>query len=121
MKIPFVLLILISTLSLTGQEPEQNDQLYLSLNVDSGSRLELSDGSAYEIDPDDWIYTTYWITPFPVELGKSDDPNYPVRITNLTSGTSVNGKEISPKELLGETPRKKRPPKTQIQKPKKQP
>jgi len=81
---------------------KEKEQLYLSLNIDNGSRLELSDGRTYEIDPDDRIYTAFWITPFPVQVGPSRDPDYPVKITNLNTETSVNGKQISTREMLKE-------------------
>lgn len=85
---------------------EGDQQLYLSLNIDRGAKLEFSDGSTYEIDPEDRLYTAYWITPFPVLLGKSDNPDYPVRITNLKTNTSVNGKKVSTKEVLEEERKK---------------
>lgn len=91
-------------LATPAQEPSSSsdESLYLSLNIEEGKRLELSDGSTYEIAPEDRLYTIYWITPFPIMLGKSDDPDYPVKITNVTTGTSVNGKKISTKEMLEE-------------------
>lgn len=81
---------------------KEDDQLYLSLNVGEGRKLELSDGSSYEIAPEDQVYAAFWITPFAVSVGKSGDPNYPVKITNLNSGTSVRAKEISTEELIHE-------------------
>lgn len=80
----------------------KNKQLYLSLNIEKGSKLQLSDGSTYLISPADRIYSEYWITPFPVKVSKSKDPDFPSKITNINTGTSVNGKEISGKALLQE-------------------
>ena len=77
-----------------------DDQLYLSLNIDGGTRLELSDGSAYEVRAEDRIYSAYWITPFPIEITDSEDPKYPLKITNLKSGTWVFAKKITRKEML---------------------
>jgi hypothetical protein len=85
-----------------GRPKKDNEQLFLSLNFAEGEKLELSDGSTYEIDPDDRIYSKYWITPFPIMLGESDNPEYPVKIMNMNTGTSVNGREISTKEFLEE-------------------
>lgn len=82
---------------------KQNEQLYLSLNFDEGAKLELSDGSTYEIASEDRLYTMYWVTPFPISLGQSGDKKYPVKITNLNTGTSVKGKQISKEKLLEES------------------
>ncbi len=87
---------------------KRKEQLYLSLNIDDGSKLELSDGSTYEIAPEDHLYTAYWITPFPVMLGKSDNPDYPVLITNMNTGTSVSGKQISTRKMLEEEAQKQK-------------
>ena len=93
-------------------------QLYLSLNIDNGSRLELSDGKTYQIAPEDREYTMYWITPFPIRLTASGDKDYPVRITNMKTGTSVLAKEISTRALLEKDRDEKAP---QLQAPKQQP
>lgn len=88
-----------------GRPQEQKEQLYLSLNIAEGSRLELSDGKTYEIDPEDRIYSSFWITPIPLMLGRSGDPEYPVKITNLNTGTSVNGKQVSTRKIIEESER----------------
>ncbi|MDN3506873.1 MAG: hypothetical protein P0S96_06555 [Simkaniaceae bacterium] len=88
-----------------GRPEKPNEQLYLSLNIAEGSRLELSDGKTYEIDPEDRIYTSFWITPIPLMVGKSGDPGYPVKITNLNTGTSVNGKQVSTRKIIEESER----------------
>ncbi len=83
-----------------GAEIKSDDDLFLSLNIAEGAYLELSDGRTYEIDPDDRIFSAFWITPFPVTLSQSGNNEYPIKITNLNSGTSVNGREVSTRELL---------------------
>ncbi len=81
---------------------QKSDQLYLSLNIDNGSKLELSDGSTYEVAPEDRLYSVYWITPFPLRLSDSDDDKYPIKITNMNTGTSVNARQISTRQMLEE-------------------
>ena len=69
-----------------------------------GSTMDVHKGMAItQQEADDRLYTAYWITPIPIQLGKSSNPDYPVKITNLITGTSVSGKLISLKEAL-ETP-----------------
>lgn len=86
----------------TGQGQAKDSQLSLSLNIGKGAILELSDGSSYEINPEDRLYTIYWITPFPIRISESGNPDYPVKITNMNTGRAVSGKQISTQELLEE-------------------
>lgn len=79
---------------------EADNQLHVSINVEDGTHLKLSDGSSYEIAPDDRFYAAYWVTPAPITLGKSGDPDYPVKLTNTQTGTSVRGKPIDTKEMI---------------------
>jgi hypothetical protein len=80
---------------------EVEDQgLYLTFNYQNGAVLELSNGATYAIAKRDQLYTAYWITPFFVQLDQSHDPDFPVRITNLTTGTSVDARPISKEEIL---------------------
>jgi hypothetical protein len=81
------------------ESPIHKQPLMLSLNINDGAKLELTDGSVYEIDPDDHIYSSLWLTPFKVALGESGNAEYPVRITNLQTGTSVNGRPVSKEEI----------------------
>ena len=81
---------------------EEENPLYLSMNIGQGSKIQLSDGTVYDINPEDRIYSSYWITPVPISLSKSDDPNYPVKITNANTGSSVKGKQTSTKQMLEE-------------------
>jgi hypothetical protein len=74
----------------------QNTALYLSVNIDSGKRLELSDGSIYEVAPGDTGQTSLWITPFPIRIESSTDPDYPLRLVNINSGSSVKARKLSP-------------------------
>ena len=96
-----VIFFLQVTCHIVAQESD-HQQLYLSLNIDDGKYLQLSDGSTYEIAPKDRLYSSYWITPFPLMVSKSDNSEYPVRITNLNTGTGVNGKQVETKELIEE-------------------
>jgi len=100
------------------------EQLFISLNIEEGAKLELSDGSLYDIDPDDRLYSSFWVTPIPISLGQSKNKEYPVKITNMNTGTSVNGKEISRRQYLEDEAaieRAKPPPKKQLETKKKTP
>ncbi len=68
--------------------------LTLQQNLQNGSQLELSDGSIYEIIPSDRSKTTFWLTPIVMKVAPSDDPMYPVLLTNTLTGVSVKAKQI---------------------------
>jgi len=71
-------------------------ELSLSINIDNGKKLVLSDNSLWEISPDDVQTAAVWITPFPVKITPSEDPDYPCLIANLNSGVSVKARLIPP-------------------------
>lgn len=77
----------------TTQAPQA--QLYLSINIDNGRELQLSDNSIWEISPSDTQTSAVWITPFPVKIESSSNPNFPYRIINLNSGASVQARPVS--------------------------
>lgn len=68
--------------------------VYVSENLDSGSRLRLSDGSLYEVAPADIQYSAGWLLPFGVQLDKTQDLNYPYILTNPNSNQSVRAKQL---------------------------
>lgn len=80
----------------SGEPEPASRQVDLSVNVNNGKRLRMSDGSLYEIAPGDVVYTALWITPFPLKITETDDPYYPYKITNTNTGRSVMAKEIEP-------------------------
>jgi hypothetical protein len=75
----FFLLLLLTPLYPQEDGGNSESQLYLSLNINDGAILQLSDGTTYEIAPNDRLYSAYWITPFPLSVGASGDPDYPIK------------------------------------------
>jgi hypothetical protein len=76
------------------EQTAQPAELSLSINMDNGKKLLLSDNSLWEISPADVTTSSVWITPFPVKLTPSADPDYPCLIVNLNSGISVKARQI---------------------------
>jgi hypothetical protein len=68
--------------------------LTLQKNIQNGSQLELSDGSIYEIAPSEKSKTTFWLTPIELKISASNDPMYPVLLTNTLTGVNVRAKQI---------------------------
>jgi hypothetical protein len=81
--------------ALKSKEQVVSSELSLAINIDNGKKLQLSDNSLWEIAPSDVPTTSVWITPFPVKIESSDDPDYPCLIVNLNSGIRVKARNIS--------------------------
>jgi hypothetical protein len=75
---------------------KQQKKLYLAFNRNNGKTLQLSDGSVYDVAPEDQDTTALWITPFPIRLEPSGDPNYPIKLVNANTGEGVRAKRTSP-------------------------
>jgi hypothetical protein len=80
----------------TLKTTDKAKQIYLSENIQSGSQLRLSDGSLYEVMPQDRPKASFWLTPFQVRMEPSNDPNYPVLITNTITMIGVRAKQLEP-------------------------
>jgi hypothetical protein len=95
--VPIVALLLFALLNsnkLVGTAQVAAQPLTLQQNLQGGAQLELSDGSLYEIAPSDRSKTTFWLTPIAMTITASNDPMYPVLLTNTLSGISVRAKQI---------------------------
>jgi hypothetical protein len=79
---------------LKSKEQPPPSELSLSINVDNGQKLQLSDNSLWEIAPNDIQTSAVWITPFPIKITPSHDPDYPCLLVNLNSGISVKARQI---------------------------
>jgi hypothetical protein len=80
----------------TEEEKKPIKEVFLSVNINNGQKLSLSDGSLYEIAPSDLVRSSAWITPFAIQITPSGDPDYPWKLTNPTTGSSVKGKQTQP-------------------------
>lgn len=71
--------------------------LYLSVNIQNGTQLELSDGSIWEVSPKDRSTSALWITPFPLKIIKGGEGTYPDTLINLTTQEQVRVRLIGKK------------------------
>jgi hypothetical protein len=83
------------TFVLKNPAAEHQTALSMSININNGQKLQLSDESIWEIDPNDVPTAAVWITPFPVDLVPSKDADYPFLIVNKNTGVSVKARKIS--------------------------
>ena len=59
------------------------EPLSLNINSQSGKELLLSDGSKWEVSPEDQKISSIWLTPIPLELLPSDSKEFPYFLINL--------------------------------------
>lgn len=94
--------ILLSTALFYSQSPLETTPapvareapLTLAENLQGGSQLRLSDGSLYEVAPEDRQKTTFWLTPIPMTVGQGGSTQYPATLTNTLTGVTVKAKKV---------------------------
>lgn len=70
------------------------ENLTIAENLHGGKVLILSDGSKWEIAPQNLNISSTWILPVPLKVEKSHNATYPYRITNTNSMSSVLARPI---------------------------
>lgn len=65
----------------------------ISENLRNGQVIRLSDGSLWNIRPQDTLITQSWITPVDILISQSGDPDYPYKLTNSLTGSSALAKK----------------------------
>ncbi len=75
---------------------QKQKQLFLSINIDGGQKIQLSDNSMWQISPDDLPTAATWITPIPIQIVPSNYPDYPWLLVDTQTGVSIKAKKISP-------------------------
>jgi len=68
--------------------------LSLSINIDNGQKIQLSDNTLWEVAPGDVPTSALWITAFPVKIIPSNDLNYPFLIINTNTSASVKARKV---------------------------
>jgi hypothetical protein len=66
--------------------------IYLSYNMANGGVLVLSDGTRWEINPQDQSKTSLWMTPMEIEVKPSDNQSYPYMLVNMQTKETVYAK-----------------------------
>lgn len=76
----------------------EEQELTVVLVLRGGRVLKLSDGSSWQIAPQDINTASVWLFSPPIEVKKNKDAktNYPYTITNKTTGSSVLAQRIPP-------------------------
>ncbi|MBS3903381.1 MAG: hypothetical protein KGZ30_03365 [Anaplasmataceae bacterium] len=84
----------------TDGPKKDNSSIYLSQNIDGGRRLQLSDGSIWDVAPQDVVKANFWVLPFPLHFTDNEDPldkaDYPKIIVNDSTGVGVKVRVVTP-------------------------
>lgn len=75
--------------------PQETTTRSLSININNGQKILLSDNTLWEVSPDDISTSSIWITPFPVQVSPSGNPDYPSLLINVNTGARVKARQIS--------------------------
>jgi len=78
-----------------AQNIEPTTKPSLSENFYNGRFLKLSDGTLWNVRPQDTAISQSWITPVEVIITQSQDSVYSYKITNTLTGSSVLAKKVS--------------------------
>ena len=74
---------------------QKSQEISIEENLHGGKVLVLSDGSTWEVAPQDLTISQSWILPVPLKIEKSNNTSYPYRIINTNSNSSVLARPIS--------------------------
>lgn len=65
----------------------------LEENLKSGSFIRLSNGTLWNIHPKDTPITQGWITPVEITVTQTGNADYPYKLTNTLTGSSVRARK----------------------------
>ena len=92
-------------LSHLSSSTDSDRDLVIEENLHGGKILKLSNGTIWEVAPQDVKITEIWIFPFPLELKKSTNSAYPYYLINKNSKTKVLVRPLSgPEKTQTEQP-----------------
>ncbi|MBI2742520.1 MAG: hypothetical protein HYX48_01215 [Chlamydiales bacterium] len=86
----------IKTTAVPKPSTEAYQRLSLSLNVNGGRKLLLSDQSLWEVSPDDVDTASAWLSPVTIEIRPSDNPIYTSRLVNMDAEQTVKARRVNP-------------------------
>lgn len=80
---------------ITHEVIQKEQEITIEENLHGGKVLVLSDGSTWEVAPQDLKTSGTWIFPVPLKIEKSNNQAYPHRLVNTNSNTSILARKIS--------------------------
>lgn len=74
---------------------DQMSNVTMSVNVQGGQELILSDSTRWQIQPQDVQVAGLWLTAAPISVKPSTDPDYPFILTNQQTNQSVRARQVA--------------------------
>lgn len=81
---------------LAEQSQSKQHEITLSVNSHNGKILTLSDGSSWEVAPQDLNISEVWVVPSPFAVEKSANASFPYYLVNKDTGSKVLVRPIAP-------------------------
>ena len=72
----------------------EQKNLYLSEIIENGTKVQLSDGSVWLVDPVDVERAALWISSGALKIVQSNNPDYPCLIVDPSTGISIKAKKL---------------------------
>jgi hypothetical protein len=66
----------------------------ISESIQNGKFIRLSDGTLWSIAPEDTVLTQSWITPVEIIVTQTGDSEFPYKLTNTLTGTTVRAQKV---------------------------
>jgi hypothetical protein len=88
----------------TASHPIKGTQLTLSENLLNSRYLRLSDGTLWNIRPEDIPIAQGWITPVEIAVSQSSAPFFPYKLTNKVSGSAILARKAEKLPQSGSPP-----------------
>lgn len=71
-----------------------NQSLTVSININGGAKLKLSDGSMWQVSPSDQNISSSWLSAIPIKIYPSGDQDFPKLLVNTSTKQSVKAKPL---------------------------
>jgi hypothetical protein len=72
---------------------EKAENLFVSINIDNGRKIQLNDNSIWDVDPRDTATSEAWLASIPIKIVPSEDPDFPFLLVNRNTGVSIRVKK----------------------------
>ena len=96
-----------NTNTLMAEQSQSNPhEIFLSENSHNGKILTLSDGSSWEVAPQDLNISEVWVIPSPFAVEKSANATFPYYLVNKDTGSKVLVRPIAPEKKESEKSQK---------------
>lgn len=79
----------------TNPKLREGQILRVSLNIKDGKFIQLSDNSVWKVHPTNVEVAGSWLTPARIDISKSGDSDYPCKLTNMQTYSSISARRLA--------------------------